>query len=120
MRKQYWDILSQKLREGGFSWIAGAGTSVVGTWLSSRVSRPLVGPSIGTLIITYRCNYFCEFCELPARAVRRKKEGITEFTPEEMFEAPAESARHAHPLTSWLRRLAAPAPPHWAIVRQAS
>jgi MoaA/NifB/PqqE/SkfB family radical SAM enzyme len=86
VRKQYWDILGQKLREGGFGWIAEAGSHVVGTWLSDRVGRPLVGPSLGTLIITYRCNYFCEFCELPARAVRRKKEGIREFTREETLQ----------------------------------
>jgi MoaA/NifB/PqqE/SkfB family radical SAM enzyme len=85
LRKQYRDILIRKLEEGGFSFLAGGGARLLGTWLSDKVNRPLVGPSIGTLIITYRCNYFCEFCELPARAVRRKKEGIREFTPEEML-----------------------------------
>jgi len=86
LRKQYRDILVRKLEEGGFSFLAGGGARLLGTWLSDRVRRPLVGPSIGTLIITYRCNYFCEFCELPARAIRRKKEGIREFTAEEMID----------------------------------
>jgi MoaA/NifB/PqqE/SkfB family radical SAM enzyme len=86
LRKQYRDILVRKLEEGGFSFLAEGGARLLGTWLSDRVRRPLVGPSIATLIITYRCNYFCEFCELPARAVRRKKEGIREFTPDEMLE----------------------------------
>ena len=35
--------------------------------------------------ITYRCNYFCKFCELPARAIRRRKEGVREFDREEML-----------------------------------
>ncbi|MEN8149201.1 MAG: radical SAM protein [Planctomycetota bacterium] len=86
LRKQYRDILVRKLEEGGFTFFAEGGARWLGTWLSDRVKRPLVGPSIGTLIITYRCNYFCEFCELPARAVRRKKEGIREFTPAEMID----------------------------------
>jgi MoaA/NifB/PqqE/SkfB family radical SAM enzyme len=84
-RRQYLDILFGKLREGGFSWVAGNGVRLLGTVLSDRLGRPLVGPSLATLIITYRCNYFCKFCELPARAIRRKKEGIREFDPEEMI-----------------------------------
>jgi MoaA/NifB/PqqE/SkfB family radical SAM enzyme len=86
VRKQYRDILRQKLRDSGFRFLAESGKRLAGTWLSERVGRPLVGPSIGTLIITYRCNYFCEFCELPARAVRRRKEGVREFTREETLE----------------------------------
>jgi MoaA/NifB/PqqE/SkfB family radical SAM enzyme len=85
-RKQYRDILVRRLQEDGFSFLAGGGTRIVGTWLSERLKKPLVGPSIGTLIITYRCNYFCEFCELPQRAIRRKKEGIREFDEKEMLQ----------------------------------
>lgn len=85
MRKQYRDILRRMIDESRLGFVAQTGKRFAGTWLSERVGRPLVGPSIGTLIITYRCNYFCEFCELPARAVRRRKEGVREFTAEEMI-----------------------------------
>ena len=85
LRKQYRDVLFRKLSEGGFTFVAGSGARVAGTWLSRRMSRPLVGPSLGTLIITYRCNYFCEFCELPKRAIRRKKKGVKEFDEQEML-----------------------------------
>lgn len=86
MRKQYRDILRRKLREQGFGFFAQGAVRLLGTVLSDRVGKPLVGPSIATLVITYRCNYFCEFCELPARAVRRKKEGFREFDREETLE----------------------------------
>ena len=85
LRKQYRDIVARKLREGRFTFLASSASRVMATWLSRKVSRPLVGPSLGTLIITYRCNYFCEFCELPKRAVLRKREGIREFDEEEML-----------------------------------
>ncbi|MBD3162102.1 MAG: radical SAM protein [Candidatus Latescibacteria bacterium] len=84
-RRQYRQILYRKLKEGGIPFLAGSAMRVAGTWTSDKVGRPLVGPSIGTLVITYRCNYFCEFCELPQRAVRRKREGVREFDPEEML-----------------------------------
>ena len=86
LRKQYRDLVARKIREGRFTFLAESASRVAATWLSRKVSRPLVGPSLGTLIITYRCNYFCEFCELPKRAVLRKRENIQEFTHEEMLE----------------------------------
>jgi len=85
LRKQYRDIVALKLKEGRFSFLAESASRVMAAWISRQVSRPLTGPSLGTLIITYRCNYFCEFCELPKRAVLRKREGIREFTHEEML-----------------------------------
>jgi AdoMet-dependent heme synthase len=85
LRKQYRDIFLRKLEEGRLPYLFGSGTRVAGTWLARKLSRPTVGPTLGTLIITYRCNYFCEFCELPKRAVLRKREGVREFTPDEML-----------------------------------
>ena len=85
LRKQYRDIVARKLREGRFTFLAESASRVMATWLSRKVERPLTGPSLGTLVITYRCNYFCEFCELPKRAVLRKRENIREFSEEEML-----------------------------------
>lgn len=85
MRKLYSDLLWRKLLEGRLAALLGGGTRLAGTWLSRTLGRPRIGPTLGTLILTYRCNYFCEFCELPRRAVRRKREGGREFDREEML-----------------------------------
>lgn len=84
LRRQYRDILVRKLGEGGFAWLGGAALRLGAVWLGARAGRPLAGPLLGTLVITYRCNYSCEFCELPARAVRRRREGTAEFDAGEM------------------------------------
>jgi len=56
----------------------------VGTALSPRAKRPLVGPALGTLLVTYRCNLACRVCDLPSRAVARRRAGDRELGTREM------------------------------------
>ena len=86
MRRQYYDLIRTRLARGDVRWVATQGLRYLGTVLGERVGRPMVGPLLGTIVVTYRCNYFCEMCELPDRARRRRGEGIEEFTTEQWLE----------------------------------
>ena len=79
MRKQYIDVIRSRLRSGGWSRVLDAGTKVLGQMVPRPAGRPSTGPILGTVILSYACNYRCTFCELPQRFVRRRKEGWTEF-----------------------------------------
>ncbi len=86
IRKQYRDVIARRLREGGLRPLLEGGLRLLGTRVSAAVRRPLTGPVLATLIITYRCNYSCEFCDLPQRAGRWKRAGRKEFGREAMLE----------------------------------
>lgn len=79
MRKQYTDVVKSRLGSGGWTRVLDAGMKVLGQKVPFRGGRPESGPLLGTVILSYSCNYACEFCELPQRFVRRRKEGWTEF-----------------------------------------
>ncbi len=57
--------------------------------------RPLAGPSLGTLIVTYRCNLRCRVCDLPDRAVARRKAGDRELSRATCVRCSTTSARSA-------------------------
>ncbi len=82
VRRQYRDVLRQRLAAGDFGWLARRVPQALGVLAGSRLGRPLAGPILGTLVVTYFCNYRCVFCELPQRAVRRRGEGFEEFDRE--------------------------------------
>ncbi|MFV1958837.1 MAG: radical SAM protein, partial [Planctomycetota bacterium] len=50
-----------------------------GTALSGVTGRPHVGPALGTLLVTYRCNLRCGVCDLPGRAIARRRQGAREL-----------------------------------------
>lgn len=79
MRRQYRDVIRSRLRSGGISRLLDAGSKVLGQLVPHPSGRPESGPILGTVILSYACNYRCGFCELPSRFVRRRKEGWSEF-----------------------------------------
>src|SRR5204863_9395357 len=54
------------------------------TALSPFARRPLGGPALATLLVTYRCNLRCRVCDLPDRAVARRKAGDRELSTAEL------------------------------------
>ncbi len=72
-------MLRSRLRSGGWTSILDAGVKVLGQMVPMRGGRPETGPILGTVVLSYACNYRCTFCELPDRAMRRRREGWEEF-----------------------------------------
>ncbi len=82
MRRQYGDLARSRLASGGWSKVLDAGTKVLAPLVPLRGGHAESGPLLGTIIISYACNYRCTFCELPQRSIRRRKEGWEEFDTE--------------------------------------
>lgn len=79
MRRQYADVVRSRLRSGGLARVVDAGVKVLGPMVPFRGGRAETGPMLGTVILSYACNYRCVFCELPQRSIRRRREGWREF-----------------------------------------
>lgn len=79
MRRQYGDVVRSRLRSGGIGRVIDAGVKVLAPLVPGRDGRPGAGPLLGTVIVSYACNYRCGFCELPQRSIRRRREGWEEF-----------------------------------------
>ncbi len=86
-RRQYADVLSDRLAAGDLPGIAGLAARWAGTALSRALRRalpaPLSGPTLGTLLVTYRCNLRCRVCDLPDRAVAARRSGGRELDTSE-------------------------------------
>jgi MoaA/NifB/PqqE/SkfB family radical SAM enzyme len=82
-RRQYGDVLAERLVREGPAGVASLAARWARTALSPLVGRPLGGPALATLLITYRCNLRCRVCDLPDRAVARRKAGDRELTTAE-------------------------------------
>ena len=78
-RRQYGDILRDRVLGGDVRGLFDLGIRWVGTALGR--SRPLVGPALGTLVVTYRCDLRCQVCQLPQRAAARRRAGDLELDP---------------------------------------
>jgi len=83
-RRQYGDVLRDRVARGEWRGVASLATRWVTTALSPRLRRPLAGPALGTLLVTYRCNLRCRVCDLPDRAVARRRQGDRELDTAEM------------------------------------
>ena len=85
VRRQYLDVLADRARDGDVRTLIDAGLRWVGTALAPWAARPLIGPTLGTLLVTYRCDLRCAVCDLPARAAARRRAGDRELDTSEMF-----------------------------------
>jgi len=82
VRRQYADVLRSRLASGGWQRVLDAGMKALGPLVPWKGGRAEAGPLLGTVIVSYACNYRCTFCELPQRSIRRRKEGWREFDTE--------------------------------------
>ena len=79
MRRQYGDVIRSRLRDGGLARVIDAGMKVLAPLVPGRNGHTESGPLLGTVILSYACNYRCTFCELPQRSIRRRRDGWREF-----------------------------------------
>jgi MoaA/NifB/PqqE/SkfB family radical SAM enzyme len=63
MKRKYFLHLKKRLIRGDVGWIIRNAWKYVGIPVSSVIGRPLTGPILGGIIVTYNCNYRCLFCD---------------------------------------------------------
>lgn len=79
IRKVYTDLICRKLFEVGPGWFIKRCRQFLLLQLSGMFQRPLCGPALGTLMVTYRCNLHCAMCDMPLKASEYGRLGHTEF-----------------------------------------
>lgn len=79
LRRQYADVARSRIADGNWARVVDAGLKVLAPMMPFGNGHAHSGPILGTVIVSYACNYRCGFCELPQRSIRRRKEGWEEF-----------------------------------------
>jgi MoaA/NifB/PqqE/SkfB family radical SAM enzyme len=83
-RRQYRDVLSKRLRAGDVIGLSRLAVRWARTAFAPfAAGRATPGPSLATAMITYRCNLRCRVCDLPDRAIARRRAGDRELTTAE-------------------------------------
>jgi MoaA/NifB/PqqE/SkfB family radical SAM enzyme len=68
-RGSYLRLARERLRDGRFPWLVNQGLRTASIALADRLHLPpLTGPLLGTLVVTYRCNYNCPMCPVASEA----------------------------------------------------
>jgi len=93
IRKVYRDLIMSKLRQEGPGWLYRRGRQYLLLHLSDLLHRPLCGPALGTLMVTYRCNFHCAMCDMPLKAAERVGQGRREYDTARFRDIIAEFAR---------------------------
>ncbi len=83
LRRQYLDVVGERLRRGDAQAVVRLAAGWIRTALGPRTRAP-GAPSLGTLLVTYRCNLRCRVCDLPDRAVARRRAGDRELDTQEL------------------------------------
>lgn len=86
IRKVYSDLIRRKLREDGPGWLLQRGRQYFLLQLSRLLHRPLCGPALGTLMVTYRCNLHCSMCDMPLKAAANLRSGMQEYSTGQFIE----------------------------------
>jgi len=73
VRRLYFDLIRARLRRGDFAFPFRAARTLWG------VRRGEAKPLLGTLVVTYRCDLACDFCDLPRRGQRQSELGTEEM-----------------------------------------
>ena len=68
IRKVYSRLARQVIKQKGISLLARISSQYALINLSRAVGRPICGPLLGILIVTYRCNLRCTYCDMPDTA----------------------------------------------------
>jgi MoaA/NifB/PqqE/SkfB family radical SAM enzyme len=69
-RKLYAELLQKNIRKGRLLWVLKQGLRYFGVLASSICNKPLCGPLVGSILVTYRCNANCKMCDLPLRGCK--------------------------------------------------
>ncbi len=84
-RRQYGDVVGERVLRGDLPGLLDLALRWVGSALGPRDGRARVGPALGTLLVTYRCDLRCRVCDLPARALARRRTGDRELGTRELL-----------------------------------
>lgn len=90
-------MVLRKIKEQGPGWLLRRGWQYAMLQLSSLVKRPLCGPALGTLMVTYRCNYHCAMCNMPVKAGEFARKGAREFSTEQFLQVIKDFAKLGAP-----------------------
>ena len=90
MRTQYIQLAKQAILDGRTRWMMEQVWKRFAVKLSDMKGRPLTGPILGSVMVTYRCDNRCLICDYPQEAVRRRKNGYEELTEEELMQVVAD------------------------------
>ncbi len=80
IRKVYQDFIRQKLQKKDLNWFLKRGRQYLLTHLAITMNRPLCGPVLASLVVTYKCNYHCRMCDVPLREKRLLQQGLKELS----------------------------------------
>jgi len=84
MQSRHYHIIKSRFRQGDFRWLGRQIQKYFAVPLSSSLGRPLAGPILGGLVITYRCNLSCVMCNLIQMNRRYRGENKEELTADEL------------------------------------
>ncbi|TAN38694.1 MAG: radical SAM protein [Nitrospirae bacterium] len=93
IRKVYTDMIQRKLGQEGPSWLFKRVRQYLLLQLSEKLHRPLCGPALGTLMVTYRCNFHCAMCDMPLKAANHIRDNEKEFDTNRFINIIREFAR---------------------------
>ncbi len=79
IRKDYRELIAGKFSEEGPGWLFRRVRQYLLLNLSSVMQRSMCGPALGTLMVTYRCNFDCVMCDIPCRGAALEGKGLEEF-----------------------------------------
>lgn len=83
VRRQYLRIARRAVSDGRVGWVLRHGLKTMLVPMSDRLGRPLTGPLMSNLIVTYRCNNTCFMCDLPVPKFYKKR-GAAELGTEQL------------------------------------
>lgn len=85
------------LRSRGPVWFARQAMRYLAIQTGWRMGRPLTGPALGTLLVTYRCNLHCSMCDMPDIASHCRTAGSEERDTAGMLDIIRQFARLGTP-----------------------
>jgi MoaA/NifB/PqqE/SkfB family radical SAM enzyme len=65
VRGQYVRVAARAIAAGRLEWVARQALKTAAVPVADLLGRPLAGPILGNLVLTYRCNNTCFMCDLP-------------------------------------------------------
>jgi len=84
MRRKLLQVAGDALAGGRVGWLARQGAKYAGVRFSMLLGRPVVGPILGTIIPTRRCNLVCVFCATHREDAAAKAAGLAELDTDGM------------------------------------
>lgn len=76
MQLRYRIYAKEKLRQGDLGWFLGKITKYFAIPLSVLMNKPLCGPIMGGILLTYRCNLSCLFCDYRNRLAKENRQEL--------------------------------------------